>query len=572
MLANLPQTYEEITNWEWSYFEPFFQELQNRPLDQSNIEEWLKDWTALAVVIMGRHQSLSLQIQRYTNDAEAERLYNELNASLLPHIQTAENALNEKLLASGLRPVGMEVTLKRIQVAAEIFRPANLPLEVEEQKLWAEYGKITGSQTVQWDGQELTMPQVKVFLQDPDRQIREKAWRAMMDRHLQDRTALNQVWTKVLKLRTEMAANAGFSSYRELRWKMLNRFDYTPADCEMFHAAIEEVVVPAVHRVQERRRQRLGLDTLRPWDLDVDTTGKPPLKPYQTVSELESMSRQIFEKVDPRFGKYFTTMQERDLLDLPSRKFKRPGAFSTLVTRQGRKEAFVFMNGVGVQDDVRTILHESGHAFHSFEMTHLPYYQQYWIGSEIAEVASMGMELLASPYLTKDQGGFYTEAEAARANIQHLEKIILFWPYMAIVDAFQHWVYTHQVEALDPANCDRQWDMLWQRFQPEEDWSGLDEARVTGWHRKHHIFQYPFYYVEYGMAQLGAVQIWARALQNQREAVDGYLKALHLGGTASLPDLYAAAGARLAFDVPILRQAVDLLEQTIQQLEEKAGE
>lgn len=272
----------------------------------------------------------------------------------------------------------------------------------------------------------------------------------------------------------------------------------------------------------------------------------PALHAYDHITELETAAGRIFQRVSPVLGGYYQTMQRESLLDLENRKGKAPGAFCTTFAVQ--KRPFVFGNCVGLSADVRTVLHECGHAFHVFERTHLPYHHQWRTGMEFAEVASMSMELLAFPHLSRSEGGLYSEEDAARARIEQLEHILLFWPYMAVVDAFQQWVYTHPAEALNPADCDARWKALWQRFIPGVDWSGLDEQVSTGWHRKLHIHRLPFYYIEYGMAQLGAVQIWANALQDQAAAVQSYRQALALGCTMSLPKLYETAGAKFAFD------------------------
>jgi oligoendopeptidase F len=296
----------------------------------------------------------------------------------------------------------------------------------------------------------------------------------------------------------------------------------------------------------------------------VDPFNRPPLQPFKTVTELEQRTEAIFRQVDPQLGEYFEIMRREGLLDLDNRVGKAPGGYCTdfLVVRR----PFIFTNAVGVHDDVQTILHEGGHAFHIFEASHLPYYQHFQIPLEFMEVASMAMELLASPYLTAEQGGFYTPADAARARLEHLERSLLFWPYMAVVDAFQHWAYTHP-EGSDPEQCDARWAELWQRFMPGVDWSGLEDELVTGWHRKAHIHTDPFYYIEYGLALLGAVQVWRNALQDQSAAVVSYRKALSLGYTVPLPELYAAAGARFAFDAGTLQEAVDLMLATMDDLQ-----
>jgi oligoendopeptidase F len=265
-------------------------------------------------------------------------------------------------------------------------------------------------------------------------------------------------------------------------------------------------------------------------------------------------------------GDYFRIMMQEGLLDLDARANKGPGGYCTYFAVA--KRPFIFMRAVGLHDDVQTMLHEGGHAFHAFEISNLPYGMQREVGAEFSEVASMGMELLASPYLAAERGGFYSAADAARARREHLEGIILFWPYMAVVDAFQHWVYEHPAEAAHPARCDAHWGEIWARFMPGVDWQGLEQERVTGWHRKLHIHTYPFYYVEYGLAQLGAVQVWANARRDQAAAVAAYRKALALGNTVPFPQLFAAAGARFAFDAGTLQYAVQVVQETIASLED----
>lgn len=566
MLANLPETLDGVKEWQWAELAPYYRELEEQDLTAQNIDEWLKVWTALQELTGGKFSLLNLAHTQNTADLTVQAELNELRQTLEPPLKQAEQRLTQKLLASGFEPDGMGVALRQMRVQVEIFRESNLALSIEEQKLLMAFNKIIGAQTVEWEGREQTLQQLRSELQSDDRARREDSWRAGSERQLADREALNTIFADLLRLRQRMAENAGEPDYRALRWKMLNRFDYTPQDCATFHAAIEEVVVPAAARVLERRRKRLGLESIRPWDLEVEPSGLPPLRPFQDTEELANKAQTVFGKVAPLFGEYFATMRRENLLDLPNRKNKGPGAYCTQVPVGKKRRPFVFMNAVGIGADVVTIHHESGHAFHGFETLKLPYGQQRYTGSEFAEVASMSMELLATPYLAESEGGYYTQAEAVRAKVELLEKIILFWPYMAVVDAFQHWAYTHVNEAVDPANCDRQWGILWARFMGTEDWSGLEDGRVTGWHRKLHIFRYPFYYVEYGMAQLGAVQVWANALKDQANAVALYHGALKLGKTVTLPELFQAAGTRFGFDSALLREAVGLIESQLEEL------
>lgn len=567
MFTSLPKHHTEFMNCSWEQLEPFFTELAQRSLDSSNVEAWLADWSRLGEIIHDIYWRLYVGITIDTTNSQAEANYQRFLDQVYPQAQTAEQQLKQKLLASHLEPAGFATPLKYMRAEAEIFRPANLPLLAQELKLSSEYDRLAGAQTVAWEGEEVTLMQLQKAYQSPSREERQRAWRLAAERQLADRQAINNLWVELMQVRGQLAENAGFSNYRDYRWQQMLRLDYTPADCACFHQAIAEVAVPAAQRLYERRRRKLGLASLRPWDLNVDAWGLPALRPFSQVEDLERKVAAIFQRIDPRLGEHFASMRRERLLDLDNRKGKAPGGYCTefLVERR----PFIFMNAVGIHEDVLTLLHEGGHAFHIFEAAPLPYVQQFQFGMEFGEVASTSMELLCIPYLTSEQGGFYSARDAARACIEYLEALLLFWPYMAVVDAFQHWVYENHALASDPANCDAYWDELWQRFMPGENWSGLDAERVTGWQRKLHILQSPFYYIEYGLAQLGALQVWRNAQLDQAAAVTAYRRALSLGSTVSIPELYAAAGIRFAFDVPAVQSGVDLIESTIQELEMK---
>lgn len=567
MFEALPDSAIPFLDCSWEQIEPFYQDLLSRPLDNENIEQWLLDWTRLADLIGEVYARLSVAVTLDTADAQAEARFNAFLDQIHPQAQAADQKLKEKLLASGLEPPGFAVPLRKMRTEAEIFRSENLPLLSQERKLASEYNKIIGAQTVLWEGEELTLQQMRRALQSPDRAQRERAWRLIAERQLADRDRINDLWVRFMDLRGALAKNTGCPDYLAYRWRQMLRLDYTPQESLQFQQAIQQVVVPAATRMYERRRRELGVEHLRPWDLDQELypLELPPLPGYGSLDDLPLKAEAIFRRVDPQLGEYFHALRAEGLLDLDNRKGKAPGAYCT--SYPVLKRPFIFMNGVGLASDVRTILHESGHAFHNFERLRLSYHQQRIPGLEFAEVASMAMELLASPYLDAQPDGFYPPEAARRFRIAHLEHILAFWPYMAVVDAFQHWVYTHHELASDPANCDAQWLELWRRYLPGVDWSGLDEAAMTGWQRKQHIFRYPLYYIEYGVAQLGAVQVWRNALKDSRQALAQYRRALSLGGTATLPELYRAAGARFAFDAETLSEAVALIEGMIDQLQ-----
>jgi len=558
---------------DWSQLKPAFDELTAAPLSVATCEAWLADWTRVAYLVYEAFARANVATTINTEDADAKKRLFHFLENILPPVQAADQALKEKLLASGLEPDGFDVPLRNLRAEAEIFRLENLPLITEEGKLGNQFDEIKGAQTVAWDGVDLPLPQLNPHLQNADRATRERAWRLVQARHLKDRGALNGLWTQFLALRVQMARNAGFSDYRAYRWKLLKRFDYTPSDSQAFQNAIEQVVVPAVTRLNTRHKALLGLDTLRPWDanqhLFIDSKGRPNITPYSNVAELESRAATVFAKVDPDLGAHFETMRREGLLDLPSRKGKAPGGYCTAFPIV--KRPFIFMNAVGLHGDVDTLLHEGGHAFHVFEAAELASHHLQDVPMEFAEVASMAMELLASPYLAQDQGGFYSPADAARARFEHLDGMLRFWPYMAVVDAFQHWVYTHAEEAADPAACDAMWSELYRRFHPDVDVNGIEPEIANGWQQKLHIFQAPFYYIEYGLAQLGAAQIWRNAKQDQTGAVAAYRRALSLGGSAPLPALFAAAGAKFAFDANTLGDLVGLMETEMNTLRAAGG-
>jgi oligoendopeptidase F len=565
----LPTDAESILAFKWNDYEPYYQELAARALNRENIADWLADWSRLAATIDEHYWRLFIATTVNTADKESEDRFNHYIEEIQPAAKTAEQNIKTKLLASGLSPKTFETGLRRIQAEAEIFTEENLPLLAKEQKLVTEYNKIIGSLTVLWDGEERTLMQMFSLLYETDRSIRQRAWEASQSQLIKERHNINDLWERFMHVRLKIARNAGMPDYRAYAWKQKFRFDYSPEDCKSFHAALEAVVVPAAKRIYEKRRQRLGVDTLRPWDLNVDPLAADPIKPYETIDEFKSRAHAIFEQVDPKFGEYFQIMMAEGLLDLESRKNKAPGGYSLGLHVAHRP--FVFINNTNTPWDVQTMLHEGGHAFHEFERAHVHFYQrgEIYLPAEFAEVASMSMELLASPYKTRDGGGFYTDSEAARAMIELLEGFITFWPYMALVDAFQHWIYEHPTDGSDASKCESRWGELWDRFMIGLDYAGLDEAKKTFWHRQGHIFESPFYYVEYGIALLGAVQVWANARKDQKKAVSDYRKALALGATVPLPQLFAAAGARFAFDTQILKEAVDLMEEVIAEMEAK---
>src|SRR3990172_1449289 len=413
MSTLVPSSTDELVQWTWPQIEPHYRELAARPLNAANVGAWLADWSRLEEAVNEMYNRLWVATTVNTADEEAGRRFAAYLDEIFPAAQAAEYGLKKKLIASGLKAEGFEVPLRNMRAEVELFHEANLPLLAEEKKLSTTFDKIVGAQTATWDGKEVTLQQLQPVFLDPDRAKRERAWRLSMERRLADREKINELWTQFLRVRTHIAENAGYDGdYRAYRWKQLLRFDYTPANCETFRRAIEEVAIPAGLRITERRRRRLGVGSLRPWDLNVDPLNRPPLRPFETIDELRGKTSAIFHRVDQQLGAHFDTMAREGLLDLDNRKNKAGGGYCTEFATARRP--FIFMNAVGVHDDAQTLLHEGGHAFHVFESARLPYFHQKQVGLEFAEVSSMGMELLAAPYLSMDHGGFYGEADAAR--------------------------------------------------------------------------------------------------------------------------------------------------------------
>jgi oligoendopeptidase F len=563
-----PQSIDGLDIQRWETYEPFYEDLLHRDLSHDGLRSWIDDWSKLSALVWEAGASIYIKKSLNTADEAAEQAFLDFVNDVRPQASVADQALKKRFLSTNPDAQAfpdLAMTIRSMQNQADLFRDENVPLQTELSKLGNEYDKITGAMTASWEGEEKNISQLEVFLLKRDREVRARAWRQIMTLWHKDRERLNQLYTDMLGLRRRLAENAGLVDYREYVFREYDRFDYTPEDCFTFHDAIEEVVVPLAGKIYEKRRKRLGLKSLRPWDVEVDSSGLPSLKPYSGQDELIQHTMNIFQEVDPVLAHHYATMADADLMDLDTRNGKALGGYCS--TLPLRRLPYIFMNGAGTHNDVQTMLHEAGHAFHVFEASELPYVWQLDSPMEFAEVASMSMELLASPYISAVYGGFYTESEAARARIEHLESVVLFLPYMAVVDAFQHWVYTNPDLASDPANCDAAWGDLWDRFMPQIDYSGLEEERVSGWHRKLHIFHIPFYYIEYGMAEVGALQVWRNSLIDQEGAVASYRKALSQGGTRPLPELFEIAGVEFRFDADMLSDLMALVEKNIEELE-----
>jgi len=424
--------------------------------------------------------------------------------------------------------------------------------------LCQQYQKLVGAQSVTFRGEETTLVQMGRYLEDPNRTLRQEAWELVAKRRLSDAEKCEDIFDEIIRLRARIAGNAGFENYRDFAFRQKCRFDYTPADCLQFHDAVETEIMPAVREIQDERRRQLKLGKLRPWDLAVDPLNRAPLKPFAEVGELVSRTQKIFNHLDAELAAGFRQLQDLKLLDLANRKGKAPGGYQSTLSEA--RVPFIFMNAIGLQRDVETILHEAGHAFHAQATRAEDLYAYRGAPIEFCEVASMSMELLGNEFLEE----FYPTAEANRARKTHLEGIVGFFPWMATVDAFQHWIYTHPGHGR--AERAAAWLELMDRFGGDVDWNGHQAARAHLWHRQLHIFLHPFYYVEYGIAQLGALQVWANSKANKAKALADYKKALALGGSRPLPELFAAAGCKFQFDAATIKPLIQLAGTELKKL------
>ncbi len=557
-VLDLPSSAAGFAQASWGDVLPYYERLGAWPLDLEGVEAWLEAWSRLEELLS---EASALAMIAYTGDtADPRKRADHLRFSteILPRVDEQGVRLARRLLDLGYSRPDLEPALERFRTQIQIFREENVPLFAELEELGARYQQVTGGLTVGWDGQVKTIPQLQPFLKSPDRSVRERAFREIAGAYLDRREELAGLFDRMFALRSRAAETAGFPDVQAFSFRAKSRFDYTPEDCARFHQGVEESVVPAVQRILEHRRQRLRLPALRPWDLDVDPSLRPPLRPFTESSELMLKSAAAFRTLDPVLGERFQLMIDEGLLDLESRPGKAPGGYCETLHFRGCP--YIHMNAVGLVDDVMTLMHEAGHAFHAFAAHQQPLIWQRHPGAEAAELASMSMELLAFPHLAG--GGLFARDEATLARVEHLEDILLSLVHIASVDAFQSWIYTSGWGG-DASARDEAWVAIRSRFERGVDWSGLERERVARWYRQLHIFLYPFYYIEYGIAQLGALQIWANSMRNPAEAVRRYREALTLGSTRRLPDLYRAAGARLTFDPDDIGELVALVEREL---------
>ncbi len=550
---------------DWAQIEPLGRRLLERAIGSSaELEKWLLDASELSAVIDEYGSRRYIDKSCHTEDKDIERRFLHYIEQIEPKFKTLSFELQKKYLScphrAQLTDQRYTVLTRQWQADVEIFREESVPIETEVTKLVTDYDRICGAMIVNFRGKDYTMQQMARFLEEPDRKTRQEAWELTAQRRLQDREKVERLFERILVLRDKIARNAGFADFRAYTWKALKRFDYTPQDCVEFSETIARTSMPLMDELDRQRAADLGLQRLRPWDLSVDPRNRPPLRPFSDtdIDGFISKTRSIFERLSPQLAQDFDVLRRRNNLDLASRKGKQPGGYQSTLNEV--REPFIFMNAAGLHRDVETLLHEGGHAFHALAARDEPLMFLRHGPMEFNEVASMSMELFGSEHLDV----FYSDPDAKRARRVHFEGIIRFFPWMATIDSFQHWIYAHSAHTSEQRTTE--WLRLMDRFGSKVDWSGYEEFRAAMWQRQLHLFHVPFYYVEYGIAQLGALQLWRMSQRDPTRALERYRSALKLGGTRPLPELFDAAGIRFDFTQETLKPLMDAVGEQLEQL------
>ncbi len=553
----LPENFH-VTDWE--ALEPYYKDLARREIGSlPELEKWLQDLSELEAVVSEDACWRQIKMTCDTEDPQLAESFNRFMMDIQPRLQPYSDLLNRKLLKNPFTPElkdpAYPTYLRNVKKNIDLFREENIPLLSELAVEAQQFGVISGKMLVEINGKEYTLQQAAKFLEDPDRNLRESVYKKIADRRLEDREELDVVFDSLLQKRHQVALNTGFENYRDYRFAELGRFDYTPGDCFRFHEAVEQYVLPLVEDIYRKKKARLGVESFRPWDMDAEPIGTRPLKPFSNGADLLQKTIQCFNRLNPFFADCLEKMNEWNRFDLESRKGKAPGGYNCPLAETGAP--FIFMNAAGTLNDVITMVHEGGHAIHSFLSHPLPLtgFKEY--PTEFAEVASMSMELFS---MSEWDVFFEEEAELKRAKEQQLERVITVFPWIATIDQFQHWIYENPDHT--PAERTAQWNSILQRFTPSNlDTSELENYRNHSWQRQLHLFEVPFYYIEYGIAQLGAIGLWQQFQQNREQALENYTRALSLGGTRPLPTLFEAAELTLDLSPAHIKKLMEFVKE-----------
>ena len=526
---------------------------------------WLKHRSELDAVLEEDAAWRYIKMTIDTTNQAYSKDYNLFITEIQPKLSPLDDALNKIQNKSPYKDALMDdeayrIYFKSYDVQLQLFREKNIPLEAELNELAQKYGVISAAQTIEMEGNEITMQKAAQYLKEQDESIRKEAFTKMVARRRLDTEKLDELFTELIQKRHLLATNAGFDNFRDYKFESLGRFDYTKEDCFDFHNAIKTLIVPVVKEIQQKKLSQLGKEKFKPWDLDFDPAGNAPLKPFETGQEMLEGTKRMFAKIDPYFSDCLKTMEQLGHLDLESKTGKAPGGYNYPLYEIG--VPFIFMNAVGAQRDLVTMIHEGGHAVHSFLSRDLELTGFKNLPSEVAELASMSMELLTMPYWEE----FYpNKEELKRAKNDQLESVLKVLPWIAQIDAFQHWIYENVNHSI--AERHAYWATLSKEYGTGlTDWSGFEDQINTSWQRQLHLFEVPFYYIEYGIAQLGALGIWKNSIENYPKTIQDYKAALSLGYSKSIPEIYKTANIKFDFSSDHLASLINFIKSELNKL------
>jgi oligoendopeptidase F len=556
----LPDAFKVTT---WEELKPYFDTLLNRDLSSlQDLKQWFRDRSELESVISEDLAWRYIRMTCYTDNADYNKAYQDFIQNIQPQVAPVADQLNKKAAASPLldtlaKDEGYDIMIRGLKKEIEIFREENVPLYTEISTEAQKYAQISGAMTIEWEGKEVTLPQASVVLMDTDRKKREDVYYKINERRLKDKVTLDDLFSKLVALRHQVSVNAGFTNFRDYMFKSLGRFDYTPQDCFAFHDAIQNEVVPLLNNFAEERKNMMKVSSLRPWDKAVDPEGREALKPFVNGKELTEKTIEVFKRLDPFLGQCLAIMKEMGHLDLESRKGKAPGGYNYPLSEIG--VPFIFMNATSTLRDMVTIMHEGGHAIHNFLTRDLELNDFKSTPSEVAELASMSMELISMDHWDV----FFTDPEELkRAKRDHLEDLIETLPWVATIDKYQHWIYEHANHSTEDRK--REWNKIFNQFADTvTDWNGLEETKDYLWQKQLHLYEVPFYYIEYGMAQLGAIAVWRNFRNDPAKGLQGYQNALKLGYLRSIPEIYKAAGIKFDFSRAYIKELMDFVKDEL---------
>ena len=547
---------------DWDSIKPYYEDVLHQPIqDAGELNAWLKKVNELDAVVKEDVAWRYIKMTCDTTDQVLADRYSYFMEQIVPHVSEYTDLLNKKYYDSPFRNALTDPAIRifdaLVQNEIELFRSENIPLQSEASVKCQQYGSMIGAMTIELDGETLTVQQASARLQSPDRNLRENVWHKISERRVQDETKLDTLFDELRTLRNQIALNAGFKSYSDYRFKELARFDYTQEDGKAFHTAVEKVVRPLYEKISNLRKEKLGLQSLRPWDTRVDIWGNEPLKPFTDGADLLQKTITLFDRLKGDLAQMIRTMDKMGHFDLSSRIGKAPGGYNYPLHETG--VPFIFMNAVGTQADLKTMVHECGHAFHSFLTKDLALNAYKDVPSEVAELASMSMELISMDYWDT----FYQNADdLRRAKLNQLTGTITILPWIATVDAFQNWIYDHPNHTVQERGD--AWVQLYDRFHGDElDWTGFENIKRASWQMQLHIYEVPFYYIEYGIAQLGALQVWKNYKQNPEQGLNQYLKGLSVGYTKPIPEVYKDAGVSFDFSETMMQDLFSFVEKEL---------